>query len=174
MLHHLSSEQPALSFLSRTMPSSAASAVPQSLAHPQSCRLPLLRCAALRQLPAALLRGWRLSKLGLLSQQMTAAPVKGLLRLQESRGRCLHPQSLACQLPGPGQSRAARHSVQLLRLQQQHPSIRLRMLLLLLLLMKIWQAVPLLSGSLNLLLLFWHAVLLKTCPALLLPSRLRQ
>ena len=109
----------------------------------------------------------------LLSQQMTAALVKGLLQLQESRDSCLHPQNLACQLPGPDRSRAARHSV--LLLQQKHPSMRLTMLLLLLPhLVKTRRAVPLLPGSLNLLLLVWHAVLLKTCRALLLPGSLRQ
>ena len=174
MLHHLSSKQQALSSPSRQMPSSRASAMPQSLAHPQSCRLLHSPCAALRQLPAVLLRVWRSSKLVLLSQQRMAALAKGLLRLQESRDTHLHLQSLACQLPGPGQSHAARHSVMLPRLQQQHPSIRLRMLLLLLLLLKIWQAVLLLPGILDLLLLVWHIVLLNTCRALLLLSRLRQ
>ena len=199
MLHHRSSKQLALSFPSMQMPSSRALAMPHSLTCPQSCRLPQSPCAAPRQLPAVLLRVRRSSKLMLLSQQST-----GLLRLQESRDRCLHLQSLACQPPGPGQSRAARHSVLLPqlqqrhpsirlrmlprlqqrhpsirlrvlpRLQQRHPSIRLRMLLLLLLLMKIWQAAPLLPGSLNLLLLVRHAVLLKTWRALLLPSRLHQ
>ena len=173
MLPHLSSKQLALSSPSRHMTSSRASATPQSLARPQSCRLLLTPCEALR-LPAVLLRVRRSSKLVPLSQQMTAALVKGLLRLQKSRDRCPHPQGLTCQLPGPGQSRTTRHSVLLPQLQhQQHPSIRLRMLLLLLL-MKIRQAVPLLPGSLGLLLRVWHAVLLKTCQLLLLPSRLRQ
>ena len=172
MLHHLSSKQLALRSPSRQMPSRRASATPQSLAHPQSCSLPQFGRTVLRQLPAVLLRVRRSRKLELLSQQMTVTLVKGLLQLQESRGRCLHLQSLASQLPGPGKSRAARHSVLLPQLQQRHPSIRLRVALLLLLLMKISQGVPVLPGSLHLLLRVWRAVLLKTCWALLLPSRL--
>ena len=148
--------------------------MPQSLAHPQSCRPPQCCCAPLRQLPTVLSRVQRSSQLVLLSQRPAVTLVKGLLQLQESRNRCLHLQSPVWQLPGPGQSRAARHSVLLPQLQQRHPSIRLRMLLLLLLLlMKIWQAVPPLPGSLDLLLRVWHAVLLGT-RALLLLSRLRQ